>query len=117
MDESIFDRMVRWGAERDWNRSEIAVRLGISPQHLSNWRNRGVPAQWHAPIAQLFSRSVDELLGLAADTPHEFLQKEWPFEVLDELKIRQLDPKVRDRLEGAFLLTAAQLGLDLYKQK
>jgi len=63
MKESVFERMKRWGEGEGWNQTEIASRLGLLPQNVSNWKKRGVPPEWHAPIARLFGRSIDELLG------------------------------------------------------
>lgn len=117
MKESIFERMTRWGADRGWNQSEIAVNLGLSsPQQISNWKRRGVPPEWHAPIARLFGRSVDELMGLVAETSlNDLEQKEWPFHSVDEEKVRQLDERPLAQLEAAILIAAAQVGLDIKK--
>ena len=117
MKESIFERMARWGAARGWNQSEIAANLGLSsPQQISNWKRRGVPPEWHAPIARLFGRSVDELMGLSAETPaDDLLQKAWPFRSVDEAKVRNLDEIPLAQLEAAILIAAAQVGLDIKK--
>ena len=37
----------------------------------------------------------------------------WPFHVLDAQKVMALDPAARSRLEGAFLVIASQLRLDV----
>lgn len=50
--------------QRGWNQSELARRLGVPAATITNWKNRGLPPEHHKTIAELFGRSVDELLGL-----------------------------------------------------
>lgn len=63
--QAPIDRALAWAAARGWNQSQLADKLGVKPQHVTNWKTRGMPPEWHAPVARLFGRSVDELLGLA----------------------------------------------------
>lgn len=61
--ERPIDRLLRWASEADMNQVELAERLGVQPGHVTNWKSRGLPADRYVPAADLFHRSVDELLG------------------------------------------------------
>ncbi|MDP4300366.1 helix-turn-helix domain-containing protein [Leptothrix discophora] len=47
------------------NQTKFADAIGVSPQHVTNWKKRGMPADWHVAVAHALGRSVDELLGNA----------------------------------------------------
>jgi hypothetical protein len=72
-----------------------------------------VPPDRHSCIAQLFGRSVDQLLGNAEDKGPAL--RPWPFPSIDEKKFCGLHDRDASKLEGAILLAAAQLGLDVKK--
>lgn len=63
MDERPIDRALKWARERGWNQSQLAAQLEVAPQHVTNWKTRGMPPEWHEPVARLFGRSIDELMG------------------------------------------------------
>ena len=51
-------------AERmGWNQSDLARRLGIRPQVITNWKERGMPPKEHAAVADVLGVTVDTLLG------------------------------------------------------
>lgn len=116
MDESVFDIVIRKAREKDWTQSDLAVQLGLSPQNVTNWKRRGVPPDQYVKIADTLNCSLDELLGRT-----KFVGKtdpkagRWPYPGIDEDKLRGLDTGQAARLEGAILLAAAQLGLDVKK--
>lgn len=116
MDETVFDRVLRKARDRGWSQTELAERLGLSPQNITNWKNRGVPPDRYVGIADALSCSLDELLGrmkyVSGASP---IPAAWPYTELDEDKFRTLDTRQAARLEGAILLAAAQLGLDVKK--
>lgn len=113
MKETAFDRMIRWGKDRGWNQSAIASHLRVLPQHISNWKKRGIPPEWYGPIAQLYGRSVDELIGLNGEDRKDAAQ--WPFTSIDENKVRSLDDQQRAKLERAILHSADAVSLDIKK--
>lgn len=61
--ETPFERMMRWAKAADMSQSELARALGMLPQHLNNWKKRGLPADHYETVAKLFRRSIDELVG------------------------------------------------------
>lgn len=113
MSESVFTRMMRWAADSGWSQSELANHLGVSPQNITNWKSRGVPSDRYADIAALFARSVDQLLGKEAEAGATI--GPWPYSSIDEKKFRAVKETDASKLEGAILLAAAQLGLDVKK--
>lgn len=52
--------------DKGWNQTELANRLGVLPQHVSNWIKRGLPTDKYAAVADVLGCSVDELLGRSA---------------------------------------------------
>lgn len=119
MDETIFERILRWGAELGWNKTQIAARLGMKPNHFNNWKYKGVSPKRYTQIAALFGRSVEELVGTGPErsAPEGFVPAIWPLDTIDPRKIEKLNRRVRDRLEGAFLLAASQLGVDITNER
>jgi transcriptional regulator with XRE-family HTH domain len=116
MDESVFERMIRKASERDWSQTDLAVRLGVSPQNVTNWKRRGVPPDQYVNLADTLCCSLDELLGRTkyigvGQSP----AGRWPYKEIDEVKFRDLESDLAARLEGAIILAAAQLGLDVKK--
>lgn len=59
------DRALAWTKARRWNQRQLADALGVSSANITNWKKRGLPPEQHQAIADVFSRSVDELLGRA----------------------------------------------------
>ncbi|MFT0547840.1 helix-turn-helix domain-containing protein [Allopusillimonas ginsengisoli] len=100
------------------NQSAFAARLGVLPQHVTNWKNRGLPAEQYQPIAEALGRSVDELLGRTpeTETPRMESKEVWPLLSIDESKVRALNDFHRAQLEAAILIAAGQVGLDVRKE-
>lgn len=116
MDESVFEIVIRKAREKDWTQSDLAVQLGLSPQNVTNWKRRGVPPDQYVKIADTLNCSLDELLGRTKFIGKVAMEpRRWPYPSIDEDKLRSLDEKRAARLEGAILLAAAQLGLDVKK--
>lgn len=114
MDETVFERVLRKARDRGWSQSDLAERLGLSPQNITNWKSRGIPPERYVGIADALSCSLDELLGRTRYVSgEEPVPRTWPYSELDERKFRTLDTRQAARLEGAILLAAAQLGLDV----
>jgi len=59
------DRALAWAKARGWNQSELARQVGATPQDITNWKTRGMPPEWHAPVAAVLARSIEELIGRA----------------------------------------------------
>lgn len=116
MNETVFDRMIRKANEREWSQSDLAIRLGVSPQNVTNWKRRGVPPEQYVRLADVLDCSLDDLLGRTKYIGRESLPPvRWPYQEIDEGKFRDLAPNHAAKLEGAILLAAAQLGLDVKK--
>ena len=41
--------------ELGMNQSQFASALGVDPQHITNWKRRGMPAERHAAVAKLLA--------------------------------------------------------------
>lgn len=116
MDETVFDRMIRKASEKDWSQSDLAVRLGVSPQNVTNWKRRGVPPDQYVNLADTLNCSLDELLGRTKYIgSSKSSSGRWPYRDIDETKFRDLESHQAARLEGAILLASAQLGIDVKK--
>jgi len=51
MDIQLFQKIV--GSATNGNQSELARKVGISPQLLTLWRNTRVPAHYVVPVCKL----------------------------------------------------------------
>lgn len=105
---------MRWAKNKDWNQSALADQLGLPAENVSNWKRRGVPPEWHPPLAQLFDRTVDELIGKAEEAPEDKWRR-WPYPKIDEAKVYAMKGDDAIALERAFIVAAANVGLDIKK--
>lgn len=65
MDEDrTIDRVLRLAKARGMNQSKLATEIGVSPQDITNWKSRGMPAEWLVYAARAVETTTDELLGL-----------------------------------------------------
>ena len=55
--------MLRLAAAKGWSQSELARKLGVDAQHITNWKSRDVPAAKQEHVADVLGCSVDQLLG------------------------------------------------------
>jgi hypothetical protein len=77
----------------------------ISPQAVSNWKKRGVPAARFSELADLFGLTTDQVAG-RAPLPWD-KGSGWPFPGIDEARFTRLDEmekgeiqlKVREMIE------------------
>lgn len=53
-----------WLSTPGRDQTSLALKLGVDPQHITNWKNRGLPASRHAAVAKALGISVDQLLGI-----------------------------------------------------
>lgn len=116
MGKTVFARAIEKAQQKGWNQSDLASRLGVLPQHITNWKSRGIPPDKYVALADVLECSLDELLGrtrfLSAGSP----PPPWPFATIDESKVRALSPgRELAMMEAAILLASAQLGLDVKK--
>jgi hypothetical protein len=66
MNERPIDRVLGWARDIGLNQTELANRLGVTPQDITNWKKRGMPPEHHAPAARLLGRTVELVLGIAS---------------------------------------------------
>lgn len=57
------DLALRLARAKGWNQTQFAGRMGVTPSDISNWKDRGMPAERHATAADTLGISVEELLG------------------------------------------------------
>src|SRR6266851_1471022 len=69
-----------------WNQTDFAKAMGVLPQDVTNWKSRGMPADWLEPVADKLKCSVDLLLGRETKTPGAKsegnvvpISQPWPF--------------------------------------
>ena len=94
--------------------TELAERLGVTKGNVSAWENARHEASHDQllKIAQITGTNI-QLPGIAYHAPSAQLR--WPYKEIDEVKFRGLESDQAARLEGAIILAAAQLGLDVKK--
>src|SRR5690606_41104274 len=110
MEETVFNRVMRKAREKHWSQSELAKRLDLLPQHVSNWKTRGVPPERYEAIVDALDCSKDELLGrMTYVAGAGALPSPWPFKDIDEAKVRALDEAKLNQLEAGMIISAAQL--------
>jgi hypothetical protein len=97
------DRALRRAKELGMNKSGFAKVMGVLPQHITNWVNRGMPAEYHEKAAEVLQWSIEELLGKAK--PSKSPQVIWPFRVpysefmkLEAGQKREIDEIMEDRV-------------------
>jgi SOS-response transcriptional repressor LexA len=59
--EKIMDKVIRWAAQRGWNKKELARQLNVESQYVTNWIKRGLPTHRYADVAKLFGRPIEDL--------------------------------------------------------
>lgn len=64
MGDRPIDRLLRRAKELGLKQTQLAEALKVEPQHITNWKSRGMPAAQHAAAARAVRLSVDELLGM-----------------------------------------------------
>lgn len=57
------DRALGWAKEEGMNQSDLARRIGVLPQDITNWKKRDLPSDKYVDIADALNRSIDDLLG------------------------------------------------------
>lgn len=117
--------------ERGVNQAFAAQRAGISGASFSDWVNDhvqpgGVKAEPLLRAAQFLRADPYWLLlgagsapegqptaARAAEPPARYATPRWPFDSIDRHRLGDLPHDDLMRLEGAWLLVARQLGLDV----
>lgn len=70
--ERVIDRIQRW--EGPIRHRDLAKRLSISPQLLTNWQSRDVPPREYVRLAGLYGCSVEVLTGALPDDDRELTE-------------------------------------------
>lgn len=63
MEDRVIDRALKKARDKGMNQSQFARAMDVSPQVVTNWLRRDMPADSHAKAAEVLDCSVDELLG------------------------------------------------------
>lgn len=53
------------------NQTKFAIEMGVLPQHVTNWKRRGLPADQYQRAAKVLEITVDELIGEGAEQTGE----------------------------------------------
>lgn len=116
MQDMVIDKALQLANKRGMNQSALARLIGVLPQHITNWKSRGVPPEKYVALADALDCSMDELLGRTkyvfdrGQTPEP-----WPLPSISEEKIRGLGSDDRAKVEAALILGAQALGIDIKK--
>lgn len=116
MQDMVIDRALTLANKRGMNQSALARLIGVLPQHITNWKSRGVPPEKYVAIADALDCSLDELLGrtkYVRSLPQ--VAELWPLPSISESKLRALGSDDRAKIEAALLLGAQTLGIDIKK--
>lgn len=57
MTQTPIGRLLDWMRDSGINQTELAKRMDSSPQDVTNWKSRGLPADQYAKAADAFGRS------------------------------------------------------------
>lgn len=122
---ALKERIEELQAKTGWNDTQMAKAAGVSRSAVAQWAGKGsklIHAITDVEVALNLERETGySALWIAKGVgPKHAAQRVsadfWPFETIDEQKVRALDPqRERMQLEAAILLAAAQLGLDVKK--
>jgi len=58
------DRALARAKELGMNQVEFAAAMDTLPQHVTNWKRRGMPPEHHARAAKVLHWTIEQLLGL-----------------------------------------------------
>jgi transcriptional regulator with XRE-family HTH domain len=120
---------VRAEAGKPWSQEYCSEQLRMGQSAINQYLNGRIPLNLNAllkfailidvPIRELSPALADELEMLTKGyLPHSIPAQPlpWPFPAIDREKLQRLDRDSLTRLEGAILLTAKQLELDIRKK-
>jgi DNA-binding transcriptional regulator YiaG len=95
--ERPIDRALERAKALGLNQSQFAAKLLVDPQHVTNWKRRGMPPEYHAKAAEVLNWSVDQLLGRQSPS--------WPFRIplrelegLEPHQLEELEEIIEDRI-------------------
>lgn len=77
-DRSI-DRVLKRAKLKGWNQTELAELMDVDPQHITNWKRRGMPTDMLQKASTVLRCSVDELIGREPNGGKQGSEI-WPFE-------------------------------------
>lgn len=66
--DNLIKTVLRLAQAKNWNQSQLAERLGVTDQSITNWKKRGLPMDKLPLIAQTLGCTTDFLLGRAPAT-------------------------------------------------
>lgn len=94
--ETPLDRLLAEAKRRKWKDVELCRRLGITPQRLNNWKERGLPISVAPEIAAKLSLSLDHLI---MGRP---LHARGPLQIEEPLTLYQTPPSKQKQLLDLF---------------
>lgn len=118
------DRIEMLKAKMQWSDQAMANVAGVSRSAVAQWRGQGskiIHSIGDMRAAENLERETGYAALWIAKGEGQMYAKpapstaEWPFCLIDEEKLRKLDPIQMAQLEAAILIAAAQVGLDVKK--
>lgn len=65
MAETPIERALRIARAKGMNQTKFAREMGVLPQHVTNWKKRGMPPEHYRQAAKVVGITIDELLSEA----------------------------------------------------
>lgn len=111
MSTTPIQRLLAWAKELGMNQSDLARKMNVSPQDITNWKKRGMPPEHHLVASSSVGRTVDELLGVQGqqhNKPHANVLKSAPADPIAALEtvnkaVNELNPALRDAGRAAIV--------------
>lgn len=103
------------GRERGLSPADLARHCEVTPQAVHGWITTGRISKTNLTHAVGYFGHAPAFRPLTREPEPDYHVVTWPFPNLDQTKIRRLSRDDLLRLEGALLLAAAQIGLDIAK--
>jgi transcriptional regulator with XRE-family HTH domain len=89
------DRVLEMARAKGMNQVKFAEKMHVAPQHVTNWKSRGMPPEHLPKAADVLGCRVDDLLGRPDASKYKPLQRAsqdvsrlhsaWPFTISREI--------------------------------
>lgn len=105
-----------------WNQSKLAVALNVGPQHITNWKRRGIPYAELPNVCEIIGMSIDEYLRRVGRLPKS-QRKGYASAIIETKRVRLLSWHEVGQINklaqpkqgaGAFVTTTAEVGRDAF---
>lgn len=103
--ERPIDKLLAFAHGKGISQTQLAEKLGVTPQHITNWKRRGMPAEWHMKAADAVGANLLYLLATSPVTHHggegSEISLRAALNVVDQAAQR-MTPRARAELQKVF---------------